>query len=221
MKQENYAVITGDIVQSSNIEGDYTKVLHEIAADISNYQHPEFIFELYRGDSFQALVTEPSKAVLLSLIIRAGLRRNTRGKKLEYVWDARISVGIGKIKNQILTRESKIGTWDGEAFVLSGRTLDGMKKETSFFRITTTDEDLNKEFAAICPLIDAITERWSTAQAEAVYLHLLRNLTQKEIGNLLNISQRATSKRLETSNIERLKPFLSHFNEIIQWKFNK
>jgi hypothetical protein len=220
MEKDNFAVITGDVVNSSKIEGDYAKVLNDIAKDIIQYQNPEFIFEIYRGDSFQGLVTEPGKALLLSLIIRAGLRRNTRGKNLESIWDARISIGIGKVKNLKLTAETKIGTLDGEAFILSGKAMDKMKNENSLIKISTSDDQFNKEFAAVCPLIDVITGRWSTAQAEAVYIYLLRNLTQKEIGNLLNTSQRAISKRLETSSIEKIKPVLFHFNELILWKYS-
>ena len=131
MNKKIYAVITGDVINSSRIEGDYTKVLLAISKDILKYQDPRFIFELYRGDSFQALISEPEKALLMSFIIRSGLRRNTSSKKLESIWDARISIGFGKIKNQSIDSTSKIGSLDGEAFVLSGRTLDAMKKENN------------------------------------------------------------------------------------------
>jgi predicted DNA-binding protein (UPF0251 family) len=220
MTQKYYAVITGDIINSARIQGDYTKILQAVSEDILKYQNAELVFDTYRGDSFQALIPEPQQAMLLSLIFRAGLRRNSNDQKLESIWDARISVGIGKVKNQSINKESKIGALDGEAFVLSGRILDAMKKENNAFKITTPNKELNKAFTAICPLIDAITQRWTTAQAEAVYIYLLRNLTQKEIGKMLNISQKAISKRLVTSNIEKIKPFLSHFNELIQWNFN-
>jgi hypothetical protein len=216
MDKKIYAVITGDIVNSSGISGLYANELNKITNDIKKYQQQNFILEIYRGDSFQALVTDPTKAILISILIRTGLRRNSRGKSIENIWDARISIGIGPIRNSEMTESIKIGTLDGEAFVRSGKNLDKMKKEGSLLKINTGDSQLDQEFSAICPLVDAIISRWSIAQAEAVYLYLLRNLTQKEIGNLLNTSQRAISKRLEVSNIEKLKPFFTRFIEIIQ-----
>lgn len=222
MDKKIYAVVTGDIVNSSSIRGNYTRELNNVTNDIKQYQLPDFILEIYRGDSFQALITDPAKAILISILLRTGLRRNTQGRSLENIWDARISIGIGSIENFEITKNIKIGTFDGEAFVLSGKSLDTMKKDGSLLRINTGDPQLNQEFSAICPLIDSIIGRWSVAQAEAVYLYLLRNLTQKEIGNLLNTSQRAIGKRLEVSNIEKFKPFFTRFIEIIQkWKSYK
>lgn len=218
MENKIYAVITGDLVDSTGIEANYKNALNDIANNIRQYQLPNFIFDVYRGDSFQALVSEPGKALLISMIIRTGLRRNTRGVGLENIWDARISIGLGTIKNIEISQDKSISSLDGEAFLRSGRMLDTMKKEGALLKITTGNDQLNKEFVAICPLVDTIIGRWSTAQAEALYLYLLRNLTQKEIGKLLNASQRAIGKRLEASHIENLKPFIARFKEVSSWK---
>ena len=218
MKKKIHAVITGDLVNSTGIEGNYKNVLNDITNDIRQYQQLDFMLEVYRGDSFQGLNTDPAKALLIRILIRTGLRRNTRGKSLENIWDARISIGIGTISNFEISTDTRIGSLDGEAFVRSGQTLDNMKKEGTLLKITTHDTQLNHEFAAICPLVDAIISRWSTAQAEAVYFYLLRNLTQKEIGKLLNASQRAIGKRLEVSHIDNLKPFFTRYKELIIWK---
>lgn len=95
-----------------------------------------------------------------------------------------------------------------------------MKKEGALLKISTGDKHLDNEFGAICPLIDAIINRWTTAQAEAIYLYLLRDTTQKEIGEELGVIQKSISKRLETSSLESMNHFFTRYREVLEWKFN-
>lgn len=220
MKKDVYAVLTGDLVDSTAIKEDYKSVLYQIADDINQYQASNFIFDIYRGDSFQGLIHDPSKALLISILVRAGLRRNTRGTALDDIWDARIAIGIGNIAQETITPETKLGTLDGDAFIRSGRTLDQMKKEGALLKLKTDDDQLDEEFDASFPLLDTIIRKWSTAQAEAVYWYLLDDLTQNEIGKRFGISQRAISKRLETSSVESLSNLLKRFEKIIAWKYS-
>lgn len=211
-----HAVLTGDITGSSAIDRDFHQALHTIAGDIKE-QHKGFLFEVFRGDSFQALVRQPEAALLLSVIIRAGLRRYSRSASVNDAWDARISIGIGyaEIKDNV-----NLGEMTGEAFVRSGQLLDKMKNEGSRLKITTGEEQTDKEFGAACPLADAIINRWTTSQSEAIYLYLLQKKTQTEIGKLLNTSQRAISKRFESANLQNMTNFFNRYREVIQWKFN-
>ncbi|MEL7002407.1 MAG: SatD family protein [Bacteroidota bacterium] len=216
-----YAVITGDIVASTAIERDYKQILHAIVEDIRREQEKGFVFEIFRGDSFQALVSDPTKAVLIAILIRAGLRRYARGNNLDDAWDARVALGIGTVSNLDISDQTKLGTSDGEAFLRSGRTLDGMKSERALLKITTGDEQLDSEFSSICPLVDVIISKWSTVQAEVVYLNLLKSEpTQTKIGEMLGKSQKAVSKSIDTSNIESMKPFFERYQQLIQWKYN-
>lgn len=45
MDDKNYAVITGDLVDSTGIEDDYKEILAGIASDIGNHQDEEFKFD--------------------------------------------------------------------------------------------------------------------------------------------------------------------------------
>lgn len=211
-----HAVITGDITGSSAIGRDYHQALNTIVGDIKE-QYKGFLFEVFRGDSFQALIRQPEDVLLLGVIIRAGLRRYSRSSSVNDAWDARISIGIGhaEIKDHV-----NLGEMTGEAFVRSGQTLDKMKNEGSRLKITTGDEQTDKEFGASCPLADAIINRWTTSQSEAIYLYLLQKKTQAEIGSLLDTSQRAISKRLEAANLQSMANFFNRYREVIQWKFN-
>lgn len=219
MDEKNYAVITGDLVNSTGIEGDYKEILEGIASDIQNHQDEGFRFDIYRGDSFQGLITDPTQALKISILFRAGLRRNSKGNSVDNIWDARIAIGVGKVKDINITTDTNLRLADGEAFIRSGRSLDSMKNDDLQFKICTGDQKLDDEFAAACPLLDAIIGRWTTPQAEAVYMQLLEGITQEEIGRRLGISQRASGKRLESSNIERMKQFFNRYKNLIEWKF--
>lgn len=211
-----HAVITGDVINSSAIDRNFHQALHTIANDIKKV-HPGFLFEVFRGDSFQSMVKQPEDALLLSVIIRAGLRRYSRSSSVNDAWDARVSIGIGHID---ANNSMKLGEMSGEAFVRSGQTLDKMKEEDSRLKITTGDEQTDKEFDASCPLADTILSRWTTSQSGAIYLYLLKKNTQKEIGEALNTSQRAISKRLESANLHSMTNFFNRYKEVIKWKFS-
>jgi len=220
MQENIHAVITGDLVESTAMTNDYQATLNAIVNDIIRHQDREFLFEVYRGDSFQALIHEPTKALLIGIILRAGLRRKSRGKSIEDAWDARISIGIGHVDHNTEIINSKLSTLNGEAFIRSGRTLDAMKNQGARLKIITGDTDLDKEFDAACPLVDTIISRWTTNQAEAIYLYLLKNTTQKEIGQELQTTQRAISKRLEASSLDSMAKFFNRYKEVIEWKFS-
>ncbi len=219
MKQKNLAILTGDLVDSSGIRENYKEKLAGIANDIRNFRDKELLFDIFRGDSFQALVSDPRNALEIAIVLRAGLRRYTRGKGLEDVWDARISIGIGDTDDAGSGGITDLGMAGGEAFVRSGKALDSMKVEEVLLKISTGDAETDREFAAICPLVDALIGKWTVPQAEAVYLFLLEDLTQEEIGGRLDISQRAAGKRLNASNIESLKLFFERYRELMERRY--
>ncbi|MEM9324678.1 MAG: hypothetical protein AAGA85_03445 [Bacteroidota bacterium] len=208
-----HAVLTGDLVASTTIRANYHEVLGEIATDVSQYVAPRSIFEVYRGDSFQLLLSQPQEALLVALLFRVGLRRYSNGTALDDAWDARVSIGLGSI-NANKPNITTLGTLDGEAFVRSGRALDTMKNDAAFLRITSGQGSIDESLQVCTSLADALIGRWTTAQCQAIYLHLLRGLTQKEIGELLHVSQRAIGLRFESAQFHSLQPFLKYFKKI-------
>lgn len=212
-----YAVITGDVVDSTKTERDYRIILEGIAKDIQRHHDPTFRLEMYRGDSFQALIQNYSKGLFILLLIKAGLRSHSNkqdSRSIENVLDARMSLGIGDVAKHG-TAKISLGELDGQAFVRSGRALDNMKGEGLRLSITTGNTTLDDEFRATCPLIDALANRWNIKQAAAIYHYFLTNATQEELGEKLNISQRGAGKRLETSNIGPIEMYNKRFNQLI------
>jgi len=212
------AVITGDIIASTKTDLNYKEVIEDIAADIQKHD-PSFRMELYRGDTIQMLVNKAADGLFILLVVKAGLRRYSRGKgsiSVKTLLDARLSLGIGSVKEE--SSDGALASMNGDAFINSGRTLDKMKAEGAFIKITTGHEGMDLEFAAVAPLLEAITQRWSSNQAEAIYPYLLNSATQAQIGHTLNISQRGAGKRLETGNIDNILRYNDYFKKRLTWK---
>lgn len=222
-----YAVITGDIIQSTRLKekATYLKQLRTLF-EILRKNKKEFgllrPFEIFRGDSFQAVFNKPEKSLKIALILRSfskmNLPKNTRKMKGKIAYthlmtDLRISVGIG----QIDPLSKKVVESDGEAFQRSGRQLDQMKKEGQNLAINTPWRDLNNQFEASWRLVDAIVSKWSPFQAEAVY-HVLLEETNSSIAKAIGASSAAVSQRLKTANWVAIQGMLLYFEETIAAK---
>ncbi|WP_339607592.1 SatD family protein [uncultured Roseivirga sp.] len=216
------AVITGDIIRSTDIEGDYREVLHRIANDIRDQVDQQFLIDVYRGDSFQAISKKPEQGLLMLLLIKAGLKREQTEKNKQTIqWDARMSMGIGELTNY--PEYNNLSELSGEPFTRSGRSLDSMKEKNKEITIVTGEEQQDNELKAVLPMVEAIVTKWTTAQASAVYLFLLyKDITQKEIGDRLGKTQVAVSKSLDISRIDALIPYIRRFEtQTQQWTHQK
>ena len=222
------AVITGDLVKSRRIhEGDIDTVISSLKDtfnDINNHLlSNKGKFEIFRGDSFQALLPQPELALLASIIIRAKLRtfepsfrfagKRKTEKPIQYAYsDARISIGVGKVGN----KSNSISESHGEAFEKSGHAFDKMEKENERLTIVTPWEMVNKELEVECSLADAIINRWTSSTAEALYHHFLFDKNQIELAKQFDISQPAAHKRLVVyGNANSINSFINRYKELI------
>lgn len=212
---KNYcAVITGDVVKSSSLSnkraqwtGAIKNAIH-LLKHIDSSKKEELIFSgFFRGDSFQYLVKEPSLALTYSLILKAELRR----RKTPFMpIDIRQGIGIGDVQ---YLNKSSVQESDGSAFRHSGRALDEMKS-FSRFSILTPSLELNKKWAVLTSLLDAILQKWTDEQAEAVSFWL-RSKKQREIAHELNIKQPAVQRRLQLAGHFAIKKMLMDFKNDI------
>ena len=219
----NYSVITGDIIGSSTVDMEREQLLSflketfkEITLELSGVI--EKPFEIFRGDSFQSVVKQSGKALLISILIRAKLRSfapiRLKTKSVDNTLDARIAVGIGKIG----FKADKVIESDGEAFNFSGKLLDEITKDGQNLKIKTPWQDVNSELDVECYFIDTIINKWTMEQAEAVYLKLLNDETQQVIAKKLEISQPAVRKRIIGANLRSVKLFIERFENLIASK---
>ncbi len=123
----HYAVLTGDLVRSSELD---PIMLHRRLEFLANgYRDlekscPDLSFprpmDTFRGDSWQLLVSPPSMAFRSTLYLRA--------KLAEVKSDTRVGIGIGTLPENHLDYSPA----QGEAYTLSGHALDRLQKTSRY-----------------------------------------------------------------------------------------
>lgn len=211
------AVLTGDLVNSSKLKATERRVLLEAINSFfdtykvrtKNNLKLKVSFEMYRGDSFQCLIDQPKLALRMALLIRTYLQsRVTVGKKVLRS-DARIAIGIGTANSMAST----LAESEGEAFRLSGRLLDGLKKEPNQIAIKTRKPSIDKATTVDMILLEGIISKWTAAQAEVVY-YKLQKLTEVVIAEILSIKQPAVNQRARSASWVAVETLLTYFEAL-------
>lgn len=211
-----YAILTGDIVNSSGLSSDRRYYLYETLKALSTLvkqKYPrEVPFDLakYRGDGWQLLVSPPKDAFEISLFMRTYIRYQFEQEKL----DTRIAIAIGSID---FAPSDNISEGYGVAFTESGKMLDSLKEYRMAVSLTqNTDQILNRLANALIRTNDALVSAWTPAQCQAVHLALY-GLTQSEIGKRWQtgpITQASVANHLKSANWDLLKENLSLFADL-------
>jgi hypothetical protein len=209
-----YAVITGDIVGSTrlkNNQGGQLAALILAAGEKTRSHFAEKIhaeIDIFRGDSWQLVISDPAYALRIGLFLRASLQTT----KIMGQMDTRFSIGFGEID---YLPEKQISTGSGDAFSLSGKGLENCKKPVrltlQFPYALQTSHTLALNL--ITQLIDLQVQRWTQKQAEAVSGALI-GLTQQEIAeNWVDepVSQQAISQHLEGAGWSQIRESLDFF----------
>lgn len=202
----NIAVITGDIIGYSVLNAKERAKMQDklktIFDKIFTILMLKSQFEIFRGDSFQGVVHDTSRALQAAFWIKAGLLLETEN---DTSYDCRMAIGIGEAE---LLPHSILES-DGEAFRFSGPLLDKMGNEQRV-RIKTADKTLNEVFEISCILADEVLKRWTPTQAE-ILEQIMQGKTQAEVAKQLHISQPAVSKSLKASSWNALEAFIVYF----------
>lgn len=205
-----YAVITGDIVGSSSLSvPDRKKVLNAIGESSGRLRK---IFgkivpldvDVFRGDSWQVLLTDPVPSLRVALMFRALLRWRMES----HDFDTRLAIGIGAA-DSISRRRVSEGT--GGAFRASGLALDSMKKRRMAFAFPGSD--LEPSLDVLVHLLDEIAVHWSDRQARAI-VGALQGWTQKKIAETWEsprITQQAVALHLEAAGWHAVERGLEGF----------
>ena len=118
---QQYAVLTGDIVGSRRLTTDewqsLAQVIDRLSVDLSHWPEVPLPLARFRGDGWQLLVSDPRQALRVALYIRATLRAEVDARQL----DTRVAIGVGRIDPLPGARVSE-GT--GPAYWRSGTAED-------------------------------------------------------------------------------------------------
>jgi hypothetical protein len=201
------SILTGDIINSRKKEDNFwLKTLKETLSTFST--SPKY-WQIYRGDSFQLEIENCEKAFYTALKIKATL------KKIDNI-DVRIGIGIGKKEFDA----DKITEANGEAFINSGFAFDTYLKKQSLAIKTpwpAIDEELNIAFDLALLTMDS----WTINSAEVFKISLeLEHSTQKEIANLLGITQGRVSERQTRAGFEQVMKLEKRFQKLIHQNIN-
>ena len=203
-------IITGDIVDSSRIKpqnrGELLNCLNIMGEELQCIS--SFTMEMFRGDSFQLLIEDPSAAMRIALLLRAGLIHHTPNKE-DGIWDARISLGIGNVE----FLSENIVTSDGEAFQYSGRQLDGMGKQR--LAVMTPWKDVNEELELSTSFIDDIINGWSSKQARMIYLTLRQDSPKKDVAKVIGTSVQNVRNVLSSAKEHLVRKYLDRYHKLI------
>lgn len=196
------AVITGDIINSTAQAG-FVEKLRWVLTDVeAQFRLKKEDWEIYRGDSFQVVTGEPEHALMVAMLIRAGLRSGTYYPDQQERFDAKTAIGIGTISRL----RDKPGESAGEAFVYSGRKLDELQEKKYHMAIRTGFPVLDPLADSILRFADDIISNWSEVSADTACYHWFGNYNQEQLAEQLGISQPAVNKRLHAARI----PLLEH-----------
>jgi len=222
-----YAVINGDWVDSSAYsqkeKQEYLKIVKILFSEINKIKQSGLIntFEITRLDSFQGVTERPEKSLIITLLLRSYLRAKlTRKFNPSYegkiqrpffkrVPDIRFAIGVGEA-----VLKAKFSESDGAAFTASGRLLEEMKGKKEKILITSPWKEVDEEFEVQFALLDALISRWTFFQSEVIFYKLSGN-TEKEIAEILQISQPAVNFRTQTAHWWVIEKLLERFERVI------
>lgn len=190
---QNWAVFTGDIVRSSDLEaGGLTEVFAALEAQaqrIGTWPDSTAPFARFRGDGWQ-MALPPRFALRAALTLRAAVRSTGKGR------DTRIGIGSGTGAIE----GGNLAEADGPAFIQSGHALDTLKRST---RMAAPDGPLALRIAL--PLADEIAQGWTPKQAQVVAALLAPDApTQEALAHTLGRSRQMTQKQADAAGIAAL-----------------
>jgi hypothetical protein len=208
-KRRNHtSIITGDLIKSRNISSKYW--LPSLRKVLATEGSTPRTWEIFRGDSFQVEIKNPSQALLKAVQIKAAIKRI---KNL----DVRMALGIGS-KNHAAP---KITESNGQAFVFSGELLEEITKEKRNLAIRTPWQEFDHEINLYLKLALVIMDDWSPSSAELVQIltehhEENRDLKQNKIAAKLRITQSSVSTRIKRAYYSEIQAVLDRYQEKIK-----
>lgn len=206
-------IITGDVINSTALPLEQRKNLLSslsVVVDEIRAVHP-LEYEFYRGDGIQVVVKNPADTLIVGVLIRAGLRASSP-EGTGSVWDVRLSLSVGQVE----TLEGSIAVSDGEAFRLSGRSLDTMGKAT--LRLSTPWPDVDDEFGVSLPFADDVICGWTSNHARVMFRSLLTGQSQKDLAAEFGRSAQIISRALILAKEKLIRNLLCRFAVVISAK---
>jgi hypothetical protein len=190
-----HAVLTGDIVGSSALSSEEHRKAVGIVKSVPEVFPVPVIgpVDFFSGDSWQLLVSDCKTSLPIALYVRASLKR----EKL-FTVDSRISIAWGEVDMAQVNPE-RMSESTGDLFTVSGRALNGLKKNALMCFTLLNNDDLTMSLGSTVTLLDVLVRQWSWEQARAV-AESLKGKTQSEIAAEFGVGQSSINKSLQAAH---------------------
>ena len=215
-KGKPYAVITGDIVKSSELDDDSRRELFDamqkIGGELAKWLGKEVMpypFDIFSGDSWQVLLVDPARALDAAIFYRVGLVAEMGEKKSKHKVDTRMVIAIGEID---FVPSNRVSEGEGWAFRESGRAL-AEKKAPHLMRLQAQYRTGYFRPERAVTLLDIILHDRLTAPRALAIKGALMGLSSNDIARSWTppISRSAVTKHLRSSHWEFIKEILEDF----------
>lgn len=211
------AVLTGDIVGSSKLNQDEREILPKKILEASamlqdSFSCVPFQIRIFRGDSWQFIVSDPEKSLRIGLMFRSLVQTSFEANPL----DTRIGIGIGSIN---FLPEENLSSGDGEAFRRSGSALENMdrKRYLDAFFPEFWNWPMTELLREVLLWVDFQARNWTPGQAAAVSGALLGRtqvgIAKKEFQG--EITQQAVAQHLKRGGWFAVQSSVALFERII------
>lgn len=208
-----YAVITGDIVDSSKLPPEKRQQLHKVMKEGSKALRKAFkkdvpmSVDIFRGDSWQMLVSDPSKSLRLGLFYRAYIKSRMELSKV----DTRMVIGVGTID---FIPGTKVSEGDGEAYRNSGKMLAEISKSVCM-RFIFPGNEKSAALDIVVQLVDAIVRRRWTDKRSLAITGALQGWKQDRIASLWDkpIKQQSVVDNLNGADWKSIEKAISFFEK--------
>lgn len=165
---KNCAVITGDFIGFSPLPAEARQRIYCLAVECGACMKEVFAgcmpydLDVFRGDGWQVLFSDPAAAYRAGLFFRAFMRACSPVRET----DVRMAIGLGSVD---YVPAGRVSAGDGEAFRLSGRLLESMSRQgAGSFRLAAGDRPALSALDGMVCLAGSIAQKWTSSQARAV-----------------------------------------------------
>lgn len=185
-------VITGDVINSKrNVPRKWLPVLKK---ELNGIGATPKTWQIYRGDSFQAVINKAEDGLLIAMKLKASLR-SMKGINV------RMALGLGtRTYNAAKVTES-----NGSAFVHSGEKFETLIQQKQNLAVKSDWPQFDEEMNLYLKLALIAMDNWTVNTAEIVRVAMENpEKSQHQLGKLIGIKQSAISTRLRRAYYEEI-----------------
>ncbi|WP_416307476.1 MarR family transcriptional regulator [Neptunicella sp. SCSIO 80796] len=203
------AVLTGDLVDSTQLDkqayATSLKVMETLFKQFSDAYQARY--ELYRGDAFQLVFTQPQFVMRCAIMLKLALHSHA---ELPHPVRVNLSVGLGDYK----FLDDKNSRSQGEAFELSGRGLD--KNSKGSLSVHCAQKRLADIFDLSTQFLDRLLGGLTVKQARVLLSYIQYDFPdQQTIADKIGTGRQNINLHLNRLGSELVYNYIQHFEQLL------